>query len=63
MFSFQDMKKMLEAKEKQKGKTDTLEKNDFKALLIAAFSVFGPTLLLMLVFFGLIIFVITLVWK
>lgn len=54
---------MLEAKEKQKGKTDTLEQNDFKALLIAAFSVFGPTLLLMLVFFALIIFVITLVWK
>lgn len=39
------LREMLEKKEKQKGKEDQLEKDDFLALLIAAGSTFWPILL------------------
>lgn len=54
------MRKMLEKKEKQAGKEDMLEKNDFKALMIAAFSVFGPILIAAIVLLA--IFIIVWTW-
>jgi hypothetical protein len=50
----------MEKQDKQNGKEDELEENDFKALLIAAFSVFGPILIGILVFFALIILLVVL---
>lgn len=63
MGKLSDVKKRLSHNEKLEGKEDVLEKGDFQALLIASMSVFGPVLLGMLVFFGIIILIINLVWK
>lgn len=51
-----------EKKEIQKGREAKLEKDDFKALNIAAFQVFGPVLIGSIIFFALIILIITLIW-
>ena len=53
------MREILSKKEKKAGKEDVLEKNDFKALLIAAFSVMGPILIAGIVILGIAIFVFT----
>lgn len=50
------MRQMLEKKQKSSGKEDTLEKNDFMALLIGGFSIFGPIVLGAIVLLGLFIF-------
>lgn len=42
----------------QPGKETKLEKGDFPALLMASFSVFGPVLLGMLIFFAAIIWLL-----
>lgn len=42
----------------QPGKTSDLEKGDFTALLIAGFSIFGPVVLGMLVFFAAVIWIL-----
>ncbi len=47
-----------EKKTVQPGKETKLEKGDFPALLIASFSVFGPVLLGMLVFFAAVIWIL-----
>ncbi len=48
-------KSILKKKEVQEGKEDSLEKNDFLALILAAVSVFFPILLLFCI--GLAIFI------
>ena len=50
------MREMLEKKDKQKGKEDRLEKEDFLALFIAASSTFWPILLGAIVILALLIF-------
>ena len=52
-----------EKKEVRPEKQVELEKGDFLALLSAGFQVFGPVLLGALAFFGIIIFIITLIWR
>lgn len=63
MAKMDSFKAWLKPKEKKSGKVDTLEKNDFKALNIAAFQIFGPVLLILLVLFALVIFLILKVWN
>lgn len=45
------------------GRESRLEEGDFKALVIAAFEVFGPVLLGMLAVFALIILIIVMIWN
>lgn len=47
----------------KEGKATRLEKGDFTALLIASFSVFGPVLIGCLIFFGLLIWLIVLLFQ
>ncbi|MCI9040282.1 hypothetical protein [Dubosiella newyorkensis] len=53
------MQEMLSKKEKQANKVDLLEKDDFKALNKAAFSVFGPVLIGAIVVLALVILIFT----
>lgn len=60
---FKDMiASVKDRKEVEFGKEIRLEAEDYKALCIAAFEIFGPVLLAMLGFFALIIFVMSMIW-
>lgn len=50
-------------KEIEEGKEIEFEKGDFKALMFAAFSTFGPILLGLLAFFAFIIWLLTLLFS
>lgn len=54
--------RIKEVKQVEEGKQSTLEKGDMKALIIAAFEIFGPVLLGMIAFFGLLIWIIVSIW-
>mgnify|MGYP004445835473 CR=1 len=52
-----------EKKTVKPGKQVELEKGDFQALISAAAQVFGPVLIGALLFFAIIIFIITKIWS
>lgn len=53
------MHEMLEKKQKQPGRVDELEKDDFRALNKAAFQVFAPIIIGAVIILGLIIAIFT----
>lgn len=60
---FKDLiRSIKEKKEVEPGREARLEKGDYKALVIAAFEIFGPVLLGMLALFALIILIIVAIW-
>lgn len=63
MFGHSKIKELLKKKEVEEGKNVELEKGDLPALLIAAFSVFLPVILLFIAGLGLVIWVFTTIFN
>lgn len=57
------MHEMLEKKQKQPGRVDELEKDDFRALNKAAFQVFAPIIIGAVIILGLIIAIFTWIYS
>lgn len=61
---FSDMiSHIKEVRQVEEGRQVELESGDMKALVLAAFEVFGPVLLGMLLFFGCVIWMLTMFWR